>query len=48
VRARLPSIVNTLIQFECGADTTVQFGGGLLFQFRLCEVDLDSQQAPVT
>jgi hypothetical protein len=25
VRARLPSIAKRLIQFECGADTTVQF-----------------------
>ena len=29
VRARLPSIAKRLIQFECGADATVQFRGAI-------------------
>ena len=31
MRARLPSIAKRLIQFECGADTTVQFRGAIAF-----------------
>jgi hypothetical protein len=31
VRALLPSIAKRLIQFECGADTTVQFRGAIAF-----------------
>jgi len=31
VRARLPSIAKRLIQFECGADTTVQFRSAIAF-----------------
>jgi hypothetical protein len=34
VRARLPSIAKRLIQFECGADATVQFRGAVAFPIR--------------